>query len=102
MELSYEQLKETVDKGGTQAGVELIVWALLATNKVNLTDKGKREISAWLTEYCTEKYGFTADVLILFGLQKQEWLMELIREAMLSEEFLKRMGVEIPREDCAL
>ena len=94
MELTYEQLKETVDKGGSKAGVELIVYALLASNKVELTDKGKREISAVLIEYAEKKYGFTAEMLILFGLQKQDWLMELIREAMLSDEMMKKLGID--------
>ena len=92
MQLSYEQLNETIEKGGVQAGVELIVYALLATNKITLTDKGKREISAFLITYVKEKYGFTAEMLILFGLHKQDWLMELIREAMLSPELMELLS----------
>lgn len=95
MELSYEQLKETIDKRGVQAGVELIVWALLSSNKVELTEKGKREISAWLSEYSEKHYGFTPKVLVLFGLHKQHWLMELIREAMLDKEFMKRLDSDV-------
>ena len=94
MELTYDQLKQTMEQGGTQAGVELIVFSLLATNKVTLTDKGKREFSAFLSEYVEKTYGFTPEMLILFGLQKQNWLMELIREAMLSDEMMEKMGID--------
>ena len=94
MTLTYEQLKNTMDQGGVQAGVELVVSSLLKVNKIVLTDKGKREFSAWLVEYCEDRYGFTANMLVLFGLQKQDWLMELIREAMLSPKFMERLGVD--------
>ena len=90
--------RETIDEGGPQAGVELIVYALLASNKVKLTDKGKREFSAFLTEHVATNYGFTPEMLILFGLQKQEWLMELIREAMLSDKMMEKMGINISNQ----